>query len=37
MGVPLALFHQFDTLRADFHTIDQCCGRERFWQTLQRK
>jgi hypothetical protein len=37
MGVPLALFHQLDTLRTDFHTIDQGFGRERFWQTLQRK
>ncbi len=37
MSVPLALFHQLDTLCANFHSIDQCFGRERFWQTLQRK
>jgi hypothetical protein len=37
MGVSLPLFYQVDTLRTDFHAIDQRLGCEWVRQALQRK
>jgi len=33
----LSLFHQIDTLRADFQSIDERLGCKRVRQTLQRE
>ena len=35
MGMALPLLHKLDALRADFHSIDTCCGREWVRQALQ--
>jgi len=35
MGMSLSLFHQIDTLRADFHAVDERLGREWVRQALQ--
>jgi hypothetical protein len=37
MGMSLTLFHEIDTLSADFHSIHKRFSRERVRQALQRE